>query len=59
MAKYRINKRKCIGCAVCVHSCPGATIIGADGKSEVIDPEKLEKCGGEKICPMGAIEKVK
>ncbi len=56
--KYRVNKKKCLGCGICVNSCPGGTRIGADGKSEVIDSEKLDKCGGEKVCPMGAIEKV-
>jgi hypothetical protein len=27
-----------------------------DGKAEVIDSEKLKKCGGKDICPVGAIE---
>ncbi len=58
-AKYKVNKKKCLGCGICVNSCPGGTKIGPDGKSEVIDQEKLDKCGGEKVCPMGAIEKIK
>jgi len=29
-----------------------------DGKAEVVDQEKLEQCGGESVCPFGAIEKV-
>ena len=57
MAKYKVNKEKCIGCGVCVANCPGATKIGEDGKAEVIDQEKLEKCGGENVCPVGAIKK--
>ncbi len=32
--------------------------MGEDGKSEVIDSKKLEKCGGESVCPMGAIERI-
>jgi len=32
--------------------------MGGDGKAEVIDQEKLEKCGGENVCPVGAIEKI-
>jgi ferredoxin len=55
--KYKVNKEKCIGCQVCIANCPGATKIGEDGKAEVIDQEKLEKCGGESVCPLGAIEK--
>lgn len=37
--------------------CPEATKIGADGKAEIISQEKLEQCGGETVCPFGAIEK--
>ena len=55
--KFKVNKEKCIGCGVCVANCPGATKIGEDGKAEVIDQEKLGKCGGESVCPLGAIEK--
>ena len=53
---YKINKQKCTGCQVCIANCPGATKIGTDGRAEVIDQEKLEQCGGESICPAGAIE---
>ena len=59
MAKYKINKEKCIGCGLCVIECPDATELKDDGKAEVIDSEKLEKCKGEKVCPYGAIEKIK
>jgi ferredoxin len=54
---YKVNKKKCTSCGVCITSCPGATRIGEDAKAEVIDQEKLKKCGGESICPFGAIEK--
>ena len=54
---FRINKEKCIGCGVCLANCPGATELGEDGKAKIIDQEKLEKCGGEEVCPYGAIEK--
>jgi len=54
---YKVNKQVCTGCQVCIQNCPGATKIGADGKAEVIDQKKLESCGGEKVCPFGAIEK--
>ena len=54
---YKVNKEKCIGCGLCVANCPGGTELGEDGKSKVIDQKKLEECGGEKVCPYGAIEK--
>jgi formate hydrogenlyase subunit 6/NADH:ubiquinone oxidoreductase subunit I len=55
---FRINKQKCMGCGVCANNCPRATKIGLDGKAEIVDQEKLEKCRGKDICPMGAIEEV-
>ena len=58
MEKFKINKQKCTGCQVCVQVCPGATKIGRDSKAEIINQEKLEQCGGETVCPMGAIEKI-
>ena len=56
--KYKINREKCIGCGVCVATCDGATELDQDGKAKILDQEKLEKCGGEKVCPYEAIEKI-
>ena len=57
--EYKINKEKCTGCQACLQTCPGATKIGEDGKAEIVDQDKLEECGGENVCPFGAIEKIK
>jgi ferredoxin len=57
--KFKINKERCIGCGTCVQLCPGSTKLGDDMKAIVIDHEKLEQCGGAKICPFGAIEEIK
>jgi len=54
---YRINKNKCTSCQACMHNCPGATKIDQDGKAKIVDQEKLAQCGGESVCPIGAIEK--
>jgi len=56
---YKINKQKCVSCGACMHNCPGATKFGSDGKAQIVDQEKLEKCGGESVCPFGAIEETK
>ncbi len=57
MAQYKVDKEKCIGCGLCVVECAGGTELKEDGKAEVIDSEKIEQCGGEKVCPYNAIEK--
>lgn len=57
MTKYILNKKKCIGCGTCVATCPEATELGEDGKAKITSQEKLEQCGGENLCPYGAIEK--
>jgi len=56
---FIVNKEKCIGCQVCIATCPEATKIDNDGKAEVTDSKKLEECGGESVCPVGAIERSK
>jgi ferredoxin len=55
---YKVNKEKCIGCGICVAVCEGGAEMEADGgKAKIIDSEKMEKCGGESVCPYSAIEK--
>ena len=54
---YKVNKEKCIGCGLCVAECPKGAELKEDGKAEIIDSEKLEECGGENVCPYGAIQK--
>ena len=54
----KIDKNKCIGCGICLAECPGGTELKDDGKAQVIDSEKLAKCGGESVGPYGAIEEV-
>jgi len=56
---YKINQEKCIGCGVCVATCPEGVELGEDGKAKIINQEKLEEGGGKDICPYGAIEEVK
>lgn len=57
MAKnYKIDKEKCVGCGVCEAVSLGGTELGADGKALIVDSEKIEKSGGESICPYGAVE---
>ncbi len=53
---FIVNDKKCIGCRICVNKCPDAIKIQKNGKAEIIDPEKVGKCGGKKLCPFGAIE---
>lgn len=55
-AKPKINKEKCIGCGVCVRSCPAHTII-VSKKKAVIHTEKCIRCYCcQELCPHGAVE---
>jgi len=56
--RFKVNKEKCVGCGTCVQLSDGGTRLGKDMKAEVVDNEKVEKAGGESICPFKAIEKV-
>jgi NADH-quinone oxidoreductase subunit F/NADP-reducing hydrogenase subunit HndC len=56
--KFKINKEKCLGCGTCTQTCPNSTKIGDDMKAIILDNEKIERCGGAKICPFGAIEEI-
>ncbi|MFQ6084261.1 MAG: ferredoxin [Candidatus Aminicenantia bacterium] len=57
--KFKVNKEKCISAVVCVSVCPKGAELEEDGKAKIINSEEIEKCGGESICPYGAIERVK
>ncbi|MFZ3172493.1 MAG: electron transfer flavoprotein subunit alpha [Carboxydocellales bacterium] len=50
-----ISKKACIGCGLCIDTCPFEALDLIDGIS-VVDPEKCVECGAcLKVCPVGAI----
>jgi len=55
---YQVRKDKCISCQSCVSQCPEGMAMDKDGKVKIIKQEKVEECGGEYLCPVGAIEKM-
>lgn len=62
----KVIANKCIGCRLCISTCPQNAITMVDGIA-VIDAEKCDGCGicingndtGYKGCPVGAIEQIK
>ncbi|MBU3918604.1 4Fe-4S binding protein [Patescibacteria group bacterium] len=57
--KFQIDKEKCVGCGTCVQISDGGTKLSKDMKAEIVDNDKIEKAGGESVCPFGAIIKTK
>jgi ferredoxin len=55
---YQINREKCVVCGSCVAQCPKGMEMDKEGKPNIISQEEIEGCGGEYLCPVGAIEKV-
>ena len=58
-AEYKVDKEKCISCGVCISICPDGIEWDSNDKSKIKDSKKVAECGGESICPYGAIEKAK
>jgi ferredoxin len=56
-ANYKVNKDKCISCGACISSCGDGMEWDEDGKAKVKNPEQVEECGGETLCPYKAIER--
>ena len=50
---YRLNKKECAGCLMCVGYCPEEVMVQKD---ELTEPSKCTACGiCAKICPTGAL----
>ena len=53
-----VNTDKCIGCGLCVSTCPDVFELDDNGKSRVKDSNSCEKCNCEEVidnCPAKAI----
>jgi ferredoxin len=57
MAKYNVNKDKCLGCFICTVNCPQGMGEDTDGKAKVVNDEEVERAGGTAVCPHGVVEK--
>ncbi len=57
-AKPAIDKKKCVGCGVCVRSCPKHTIsVNPKKKLAVIERSQCIKCYCcQELCPAGAVK---
>lgn len=53
---YRLNKKECAGCLMCVGFCPENIMVQCD---DYLEPSKCIACGiCVKVCPTGAIKLV-
>ncbi len=58
LAKYEIDKNKCIGCSACARACPVNAIFGEIRKPFEIDQNICIKCGKcKETCRFGAVMK--
>ena len=58
--KARVNENLCVGCELCVGTCPGVFSMNSEGKAyaveEPVDPEWESLCiKAEEECPVDAI----
>ena len=52
-----IDKNKCIGCGICVDTCPNNLLYIKSKVCKAINEKKCDKSKGcEKVCPTGAIK---
>ncbi|MCP4665609.1 MAG: 4Fe-4S dicluster domain-containing protein, partial [Deltaproteobacteria bacterium] len=45
LISYRISAEKCVGCRICLKSCPTGAISGEKKEPHVVDQSKCVKCG--------------
>ena len=58
LPRFRVDSRRCIGCAQCVPKCPVGAITMEKGRA-VIDPVKCIGCGiCVDVCPVNAISQM-
>ncbi|MBM2821006.1 MAG: frx-6, ferredoxin family protein, ferredoxin [Candidatus Berkelbacteria bacterium] len=58
MKNITVDQAGCIGCGLCVSTCPDVFELGEDGKSHVKDASKCSECNCQQAldnCPSKAI----
>lgn len=56
--KVRVDEDKCIGCGVCVNSCPEVFELNDDNKAVVLEDADFDSCDLDEAidnCPTDAI----
>jgi ferredoxin len=58
ITKYRVKNTECVGCGLCVESCPRNAISLQLNQAQIIQ-NKCDQCGiCANVCPQGAIIEV-
>ncbi len=53
----RVEADKCIGCKLCVYSCPDPNVIMTDGKKIIVNEQRCKGCGlCVAVCPKDALK---
>ncbi len=52
----KLDKRKCVGCGMCLNVCPRAVLSLTNGTADIVNRDACIECGAcSKNCPVTAI----
>jgi len=56
VASLRLDRKRCVGCGLCVEICPQGALAMDEGKAMIVDLDGCMECGAcANNCPSGAV----